>query len=64
VTTGDETTLDDELEIPRPRLFGLAYRTLGSARKAEDTVQDAYPHCSGVGRAARRVARRGRHQPL
>ncbi|MGW2931108.1 RNA polymerase sigma-70 factor [Streptomyces sp. NPDC001156] len=32
----------DEFESHRPRLFGLAYRMLGSAEEAEDTVQDAY----------------------
>ncbi|KOU74353.1 RNA polymerase subunit sigma-24 [Streptomyces sp. MMG1533] len=32
----------DEFERHRPRLFGLAYRMLGSAEEAEDTVQDAY----------------------
>jgi RNA polymerase sigma-70 factor (TIGR02957 family) len=35
----------DELrvfEAQRPRLFAIAYRMLGSASEAEDTVQDAY----------------------
>ncbi|WP_399882742.1 sigma-70 family RNA polymerase sigma factor [Streptomyces sp. BBFR51] len=32
----------DEFERHRPRLFSLAYRMLGSADEAEDTVQDAY----------------------
>ncbi|MFF4017004.1 RNA polymerase sigma-70 factor [Streptomyces sp. NPDC001843] len=32
----------DAFEAHRPRLFGLAYRMLGSAADAEDTVQDAY----------------------
>nr|WSY56434.1 RNA polymerase sigma-70 factor [Streptomyces sp. NBC_00886] len=35
-------TIADEFEVHRPRLFGLAYRMLGSADEAEDTVQDAY----------------------
>ncbi|MDV9171170.1 RNA polymerase sigma-70 factor [Streptomyces sp. W16] len=35
-------TTADEFEAHRPRLFGLAYRMLGSADEAEDTVQDAY----------------------
>ncbi|MEW1646842.1 MULTISPECIES: RNA polymerase sigma-70 factor [unclassified Streptomyces] len=35
-------TIADEFEAHRPRLFGLAYRMLGSADEAEDTVQDAY----------------------
>ncbi|MEU1627891.1 sigma factor [Streptomyces sp. NPDC020096] len=29
-------------ERERPRLFGVAYRMLGSAAEAEDVVQDAY----------------------
>ena len=29
-------------EATRPRLFGLAYRMLGSAADAEDIVQEAY----------------------
>ncbi|MDI2126304.1 RNA polymerase sigma-70 factor [Yinghuangia seranimata] len=31
-----------EFEAERPRLFGIAYRMLGSAAEAEDAVQDAY----------------------
>jgi RNA polymerase sigma-70 factor (TIGR02957 family) len=31
-----------EFEAVRPRLFGLAYRLLGSAQDAEDVVQDAF----------------------
>ena len=30
------------LDEPRPRLFGLAYRMLGSAAEAEDVVQEAF----------------------
>ncbi|MFI1368529.1 RNA polymerase sigma-70 factor [Streptomyces griseochromogenes] len=40
-----------EFESHRPRLFGLAYRLLGSAQEAEDTVQDAYLRFSGADRA-------------
>ncbi|MEV6943600.1 RNA polymerase sigma-70 factor [Streptomyces sp. NPDC051172] len=40
----------DEFETHRPRLFGLAYRMLGSAEEAEDAVQDAYLRFSGAGR--------------
>jgi RNA polymerase sigma-70 factor (TIGR02957 family) len=36
------TALAEEFEAQRPRLFGLAYRLLGSAAEAEDAVQDAY----------------------
>lgn len=41
----------DEFETHRPRLFGLAYRMLGSADEAEDAVQDAYLRFSGADRA-------------
>ncbi|MFF7189189.1 RNA polymerase sigma-70 factor [Streptomyces sp. NPDC008222] len=44
------TTPADEFEIHRSRLFGLAYRMLGSAEEAEDTVQDAYLRWSSAGR--------------
>ncbi|MEU9299179.1 RNA polymerase sigma-70 factor [Streptomyces sp. NPDC048269] len=37
-----------EFETHRPRLFSLAYRMLGSAAEAEDTVQDAYLRWHGV----------------
>ncbi|MBR8640692.1 RNA polymerase sigma-70 factor [Streptomyces tuirus] len=45
------TTLADEFEVHRPRLFSLAYRLLGSAEEAEDAVQDAYLRFSGTDRA-------------
>ncbi|MFF9818576.1 RNA polymerase sigma-70 factor [Streptomyces sp. NPDC014006] len=45
------TALAEEFETHRPRLFGLAYRMLGSAEEAEDTVQDAYLRFSGADRA-------------
>ncbi|MEU6379753.1 RNA polymerase sigma-70 factor [Streptomyces sp. NPDC046909] len=45
------SAIADEFESHRPRLFGLAYRLLGSAEEAEDTVQDAYLRFSGVDRA-------------
>ncbi|MEU3605947.1 RNA polymerase sigma-70 factor [Streptomyces sp. NPDC035033] len=41
-----------EFTAYRSRLFGLAYRMLGSAEEAEDTVQDAYLRWSGADRAA------------
>ncbi|MFE7856971.1 RNA polymerase sigma-70 factor [Streptomyces sp. NPDC057403] len=41
----------EEFELHRPRLFGLAYRMLGSAEEAEDTVQDTYLRFSGADRA-------------
>ncbi|MFG2635063.1 RNA polymerase sigma-70 factor [Streptomyces sp. NPDC048362] len=41
----------DEFEAHRARLFGLAYRLLGSATEAEDAVQDAYLRFSGAERS-------------
>ncbi|SFP75680.1 RNA polymerase sigma-70 factor, ECF subfamily [Amycolatopsis arida] len=35
-------------EAERPRLFGLAYRLLGSAHEAEDVVQDAFLRWNGA----------------
>ncbi|MFF0205411.1 RNA polymerase sigma-70 factor [Streptomyces sp. NPDC005017] len=45
------TALADEFQSHRPRLFGLAYRLLGSADEAEDAVQDAWLRLSGADRA-------------
>ncbi|MER7377004.1 RNA polymerase sigma-70 factor [Streptomyces lanatus] len=44
------TASAEEFETHRPRLFGLAYRMLGSAEEAEDTVQDAYLRFSDIDR--------------
>ncbi|HWK68828.1 MAG TPA: RNA polymerase sigma-70 factor [Rhizobiaceae bacterium] len=41
---GDALTAET-FERLRPRLFGIAYRMLGSASDAEDIVQDAYVRC-------------------
>jgi RNA polymerase sigma-70 factor (ECF subfamily) len=41
-----------EFEAQRGRLFGLAYRLLGSAEDAEDVVQDAYLRWQSADRAA------------
>ncbi|MFF8414946.1 RNA polymerase sigma factor SigJ [Streptomyces omiyaensis] len=41
-----------EFTAHRPRLFGLAYRMLGSAAEAEDAVQDAYLRWNGADRDA------------
>ena len=41
-------TAVEEFEAQRPRLFGLAYRLLGSAMDAEDVVQDAYLRWRGA----------------
>ncbi|MEV0114360.1 RNA polymerase sigma-70 factor [Streptomyces sp. NPDC050844] len=43
-------SLAEEFESHRPRMFSLAYRMLGSAQEAEDTVQDAYLRWSGARR--------------
>ncbi|MER5626119.1 RNA polymerase sigma-70 factor [Streptosporangium sp. NPDC002544] len=40
----------EEFEAERPKMFGLAYRMLGSAAEAEDVVQDAYLRWSGAER--------------
>ncbi|MFI2372096.1 RNA polymerase sigma-70 factor [Streptomyces sp. NPDC018833] len=42
----------EEFTAHRPRMFGLAYRLLGSAEEAEDAVQDAYLRWSNADRAA------------
>ncbi|MFD0361745.1 RNA polymerase sigma-70 factor [Nocardia sp. GCM10030253] len=42
----------EEFEGQRGRLFGVAYRMLGSAEEAEDVVQDAFVRWGGVDRAA------------
>ncbi|MFF3325022.1 RNA polymerase sigma-70 factor [Streptomyces sp. NPDC002889] len=42
----------EEFTAHRPRMFGLAYRLLGSGEEAEDAVQDAYLRWSGADRAA------------
>ncbi|MEV7195739.1 RNA polymerase sigma-70 factor [Streptomyces sp. NPDC093510] len=42
--------LAEEFESHRPRMFGLAYRILGSAQEAEDAVQDAYLRWNGMRR--------------
>ncbi|WP_405641913.1 RNA polymerase sigma-70 factor [Streptomyces sp. NBC_00019] len=44
------SAIADEFESHRPRLFGLAYRLLGSAEEAEDAVQDAYLRFTGADR--------------
>src|SRR5262245_67920 len=40
----------ESFEKHRPRLFGVAYRMLGSAREAEDVVQDAWLRYSAADR--------------
>jgi RNA polymerase sigma-70 factor (TIGR02957 family) len=41
----------DEFQEQRQRLFGIAYRMLGSATDAEDVLQDAWLRWQGVDRA-------------
>lgn len=44
-TPSTEGTLDEAVSVfveVRPRLFGIAYRVLGSAMEAEDVVQDVW----------------------
>ncbi|MFF1546529.1 sigma factor [Streptomyces sp. NPDC058291] len=43
----------EEFTAHRPRMFGLAYRLLGSAEEAEDAVQDAYLRWSSAVRTPR-----------
>jgi RNA polymerase sigma-70 factor (ECF subfamily) len=51
----DPAVADSALELfeaQRPRLFGIAYRMLGSGTDAEDVLQDAWLRWSGVDVAA------------
>ena len=45
------TTSHDEFMAVRPRLFGIAYRMLGSATEAEDIIQDVWIRWQAVDRA-------------
>ncbi|MEV0249352.1 sigma factor [Nocardia sp. NPDC050712] len=45
-----------EFQAHRPRLFALAYRMLGSAREAEDTVRETALRWNGTGRGTIRAA--------
>ena len=45
-----------EFEAVRPRLFGIAYRTVGGAAEAEDVVQDTWVRWHGTDRRAVRNA--------
>ncbi|MEN3267741.1 RNA polymerase sigma factor SigJ [Pseudonocardia sp.] len=46
-----ETAALDEFQEQRNRLFGIAYRMLGSATDADDVLQDAWLRWQGVDRA-------------
>ncbi len=52
---GSDGSLDEAAEVfqgLRPRLFGIAYRVLGSVSEAEDVVQDVWVRWQGADRAA------------
>ena len=49
---------DRSFEPNRPRLFGIAYRMLGSRAEAEDVVQEAFVRWHQSDRAAIRNANR------
>jgi RNA polymerase sigma-70 factor, ECF subfamily len=42
----------NEFNESRPRLFGIAYRMLGSVAEAEDVVQEAWVRWQGADRGA------------
>ncbi len=48
----EDDWLAGRFEASRPRLRAMAYRMLGSLSDAEDAVQDAWLHASGVGPGA------------
>src|SRR5690242_16429140 len=53
-TDGDRESLDravEDFETARPRLFGIAYRILGSAVEAEDVVQESWLRWQNADRA-------------
>ena len=64
VTTCPDDGLSTFLSV-RPRLFGIAYRMLGSAAEAEDIVQDVWvpgrPRIAVWFATPRRSSRRRRH---
>jgi RNA polymerase sigma-70 factor, ECF subfamily len=51
-TTDATTSALDDFQRERRRLFGIAYRMLGSVREAEDVLQDAYVRWHRVDHAA------------
>jgi RNA polymerase sigma-70 factor (ECF subfamily) len=50
--TGDLDEAIEVFESVRPRLFGIAYRMLGSAAEAEDIVQETWVRWQGYDRAS------------
>ena len=53
----------DEFQEQRQRLFGIAYRMLGSATDAEDVLQDAWLRWQGVDRGRWPTRRRSWRGP-
>jgi RNA polymerase sigma-70 factor (ECF subfamily) len=54
---GDGSDVDAaSFQAVRPRLFGIAYRVLGSATEADDVVQDAWIRWQGIDRSKVRDA--------
>ncbi len=51
MTTVSDSDID-VFQAARPRLFGIAYRMLGSRQEAEEIVQDAWLRWQGTDRAA------------
>ncbi|MCR6483693.1 sigma-70 family RNA polymerase sigma factor [Amycolatopsis sp. OK19-0408] len=49
--TGDLAEAVEAFEAARPKLFGIAYRLLGTAADAEDVVQDTWIRWQGADRA-------------
>ncbi|TDQ53273.1 RNA polymerase sigma-70 factor [Actinorugispora endophytica] len=52
IDTGTATGGLAEFQSARPRLFGIAYRILGSATDAEDVLQETWIHWQGADRTA------------
>jgi RNA polymerase sigma-70 factor (ECF subfamily) len=52
LTDGALNAAADAFERLRPRLFGIAYRVLGSVSEAEDVVQDVWLRWQGTDRSA------------
>ncbi|WP_258068074.1 RNA polymerase sigma-70 factor [Pseudoclavibacter sp. RFBB5] len=52
---GELRALGEEFQALRPRLFGIAYRMLGSVAEAEDVVQDAWVRWQTTDRASVRT---------
>jgi RNA polymerase sigma-70 factor (ECF subfamily) len=47
----NETATLETFQAVRPRLFGIAYRMLGSASEADDVIQDAWVRWQGTDRS-------------